>query len=73
LTGVAVTATDLLWTDGQRAKLILPLWVAFAGAQASVWIGKYAIGRARPVFLDGNAFPIRRRPGLPLSTSLRRQ
>lgn len=40
LIGVVVAATGLLWMDGRRTKLILPLWIAFAGAQASVWISK---------------------------------
>jgi len=54
LAGMAVTATGFLWAH-RRGGLIVPLWVAFAGAQASAWTGKYAIGRARPVFLDGLA------------------
>jgi membrane-associated phospholipid phosphatase len=54
LAGVAMTATGFLWAD-RRAGLILPLWVAFAGAEASVWAAKYAVGRARPVFLQGVA------------------
>ena len=54
LFGVAVTATGFLWA-AQRRVLILPLWVMFAGAQATVWTGKYVVGRARPAFLDGVA------------------
>ena len=54
LFGVAVTATGFLWA-ARRGALILPLWVTFAGAQATVWTGKYVVGRARPVFLDGVA------------------
>ena len=54
LTGMAVTATGFLWA-ARRGALILPLWVTFAGAEATVWIGKYAVGRARPAFLDGVA------------------
>ena len=57
LAGMAVTATGFLWID-RRAELILPLWTAFAGAQATTWIAKYAIGHARPVFLDGLATAI---------------
>jgi undecaprenyl-diphosphatase len=49
-----MTATGFLWAD-RRTGLILPLWVAFAGAEASVWATKYAVGRARPVFLEGLA------------------
>ena len=51
LFGVAVTATGFL-RAARRGALILPLWVTFAGAQATVWTGKYAVGRARPAFLD---------------------
>jgi undecaprenyl-diphosphatase len=54
LAGVMMTATGFLWAD-RRTGLILPLWVAFAGAEASVWATKYAVGRARPVFLEGLA------------------
>ena len=54
LFGVAVTATGFLWT-ARRGALIPPLWVTFAGAQATVWTSKYVVGRARPAFLDGVA------------------
>jgi membrane-associated phospholipid phosphatase len=54
LAGVVMTAMGFLWAD-RRTGLILPLWVAFAGAEASVWAVKYAVGRARPVFLQGVA------------------
>jgi membrane-associated phospholipid phosphatase len=54
LAGVMMTATGFLWAD-RRTGLLLPLWVTFAGAEASVWAIKYAVGRARPVFLEGVA------------------
>ena len=54
LFGVAVTATGFLQA-ARRGALILPLWVTFAGAQATVWTSKYVVGRARPAFLDGVA------------------
>jgi membrane-associated phospholipid phosphatase len=54
LLGMTITATGFLWAD-RRAGFIIPLWVAFAGAQASVWTTKYAIGRLRPTFLEGVA------------------
>jgi membrane-associated phospholipid phosphatase len=54
LAGVVMTAMGFLWAD-RRTGLILPLWVAFAGAEASVWATKYAVGRTRPVFLEGVA------------------
>jgi membrane-associated phospholipid phosphatase len=50
LFGMAVTATGFLWAHRQ-APLILPLWVTFLGAQASVWTLKYVVNRARPDFL----------------------
>lgn len=55
LAGMVVVATGFLWQDPRRAKLIFPLWTVFTGAQASVWISKFAFGRVRPVFLDGVA------------------
>jgi undecaprenyl-diphosphatase len=54
LTGVVMTATGLRWAN-RRKGLILPLWVAFAGAEASVWATKYAARRARPVLPEGVA------------------
>jgi undecaprenyl-diphosphatase len=54
LAGVVMTAVGFLWAD-RRTGLILPLWVAFAGAEASVWAIKYAVGRTRPEFLEGVA------------------
>ena len=50
LVAVTITATAFLWSSG-RAALILPLWVALAGAQATTWVGKYAIDRHRPDFI----------------------
>ena len=52
LGAVAMTATAFLWA-GRRPALIIPLWVAFLGAQLTTWAGKYAIDRHRPVFLEG--------------------
>ena len=57
LAGVALTATGFLWAC-RRGPLILPLWITFAGAEATVWIGKYVVGRARPAFLDGVAVAV---------------
>jgi membrane-associated phospholipid phosphatase len=50
LFGMAATATGFLWASRQT-QLILPLWVTFIGAQASVWTLKYRIARSRPEFL----------------------
>lgn len=52
LGAVAMTATAFLWTD-RRPTLIIPLWVAFLGAQLTTWAGKYAIDRHRPEFIEG--------------------
>lgn len=49
-----ITATGFLWVVGRKG-LILPLWVAFAGAKASAWAIKHAVGRGRPVFLEAVA------------------
>jgi membrane-associated phospholipid phosphatase len=51
LTAVTATASAFLWVGG-RGRMVVPLWVAFLGAQATTWIGKYAIGRERPPFID---------------------
>lgn len=54
LAGMAMVATGFLWA-GRWTGLILPLWVAYGGAEAAGWIVKFAVGRARPVFLAGVA------------------
>ena len=51
ITGMAAVASALLWSQGQ-ARLLMPLWLAFVGAEGTTWAGKYAIGRARPALLD---------------------
>lgn len=51
LTAVAATATAFLWTSG-RHRAIVPLWIAFLGAQATTWAGKHAIARDRPEFIE---------------------
>lgn len=50
--GVVAVASALLWSQGQ-ARLLVPLWITFLGAQGTTWAGKYAIGRTRPAFIDG--------------------
>lgn len=54
LTGIAATASGFLWTGSGRG-LALPLWLAFGGAEATVWSLKFAVDRARPAFLPGVA------------------
>ncbi|CAH2599644.1 DedA protein [Rhodovastum atsumiense] len=54
LGAVAVTATGFLWAS-RRFWLIMPLWLTLVGAQMTTWIGKFAIARPRPEFLDGVA------------------
>ena len=48
---VCVTMTGLLWV-ARLPGLILPLWIAIAGGQATSWGLKYLVGRARPAFLE---------------------
>lgn len=54
ITGMVVVASTLLWSQG-RARLLVPLWITFLGAQGTTWAGKYVIGRTRPAFLDAVA------------------
>lgn len=54
MSAVAVTATGFLWAN--RAGMVIPpLWIAFSGAEATVWTLKYLVERTRPLFLDGVA------------------
>jgi len=48
---VCVTTTAMLWV-ARLAALIVPLWVAFLGGQATSWSVKLLVGRTRPEFLD---------------------
>lgn len=54
--GPAVTAVCLAGTAflalERRWQFVPGLWTTMIGAQATTWIGKYAIGRDRPEFLD---------------------
>ncbi len=50
LIAVAAVATGFLWALG-RGFAVLPLWVVVLGANATTWIGKYAIDRTRPEFV----------------------
>jgi len=54
ITMVACSASALLWSQGQ-VRVVPPLWIALAGAEATTWVSKYAIGRVRPQLLDGIA------------------
>lgn len=47
------TVTSLLVRSLGRARSVMPLWIAVAGAQLTSWAGKYAIGRERPSFVEG--------------------
>ncbi len=51
LAAVAAVATAFLWAD-RRPGFILPLWVAFLGAQVTTWSGKFIIARHRPDFIQ---------------------
>jgi undecaprenyl-diphosphatase len=48
---VCVTTTALLWV-ARLSGLILPLWIAFIGGQATSWTVKHLVGRTRPEFLE---------------------
>lgn len=50
LTAAALVATGFLWAH-RRRYLILPLWVAIVGSQATTYIGKFGFGRERPDFV----------------------
>jgi undecaprenyl-diphosphatase len=47
LTAVALAASGLL-AGTARARLIVPMWAAFLGSEATTWAGKYLIERSRP-------------------------
>ncbi len=49
---ICLISSALVWSDG-RTRLVLPIWLAFAGAQATTWPLKFVTARARPAFLDG--------------------
>jgi membrane-associated phospholipid phosphatase len=51
LAAVALVATGFLWAE-RRLAFIAPLWLAFLGAQLTVYVGKFAVGRTRPEFLE---------------------
>lgn len=47
----AFIATGFLWAD-RRPAFILPLWITVLGSQATTYLGKFAIARTRPDFID---------------------
>ena len=50
LIAVALVATGFLWAD-RRPRFIPPLWITFAGAHATTYLGKFGFARGRPEFL----------------------
>lgn len=50
LVAVTLTSTGFLWAH-ERTHYILPLWVTQLGAQATTYLGKFALNRERPDFL----------------------
>ncbi|MCW5736454.1 MAG: phosphatase PAP2 family protein [Enhydrobacter sp.] len=48
---VCATTSALLWV-ARLPGLMLPLWIAFLGAQATGWSLKFLVGRTRPAFLE---------------------
>jgi membrane-associated phospholipid phosphatase len=51
IVAVCVTATGLLWV-ARSPGLILPLWTAFLGGEATSWSFKFLVARTRPEFLE---------------------
>jgi undecaprenyl-diphosphatase len=49
---IAAVISALLWSM-KRGQILIPFWISFVGAEATTWITKYGINRARPAFLDG--------------------
>lgn len=50
LIAVTLTGTAFLWAY-RRWHRILPMWVTVVGAQATTYLGKFALDRERPEFL----------------------
>lgn len=48
---VCATTSGLLWV-ARLSGLVLPMWIAFLGAQATGWSLKVLVGRTRPAFID---------------------
>jgi undecaprenyl-diphosphatase len=48
---VCGTMSGGLWV-ARLSRLILPLWIAFLGGEATNWGLKYLVGRTRPPFLE---------------------
>ncbi|QXZ13733.1 phosphatase PAP2 family protein [Pseudomonas sp. AO-1] len=51
--GMLVAVVSVLLWSMRRSSILLPLWASFLGAEVTTWVAKYAINRARPVFIDG--------------------
>jgi undecaprenyl-diphosphatase len=51
IAAICLTTTGMLWV-ARLSSLILPLWVAFLGGQATSWSLKALVGRTRPAFLE---------------------
>lgn len=49
---LCLVASGLFWSDG-RTRLVVPIWLAFLGAQATTWSMKFITNRARPNFIEG--------------------
>jgi len=49
---LCLVASGLFWSDG-RVGLIGPIWLTYAGAQATTWSLKFITARVRPSFLEG--------------------
>ena len=49
---LCLVASGIFWSDG-RTRFIVPIWVAFIGAEATTWSLKFITNRVRPDFLEG--------------------
>ncbi|HSH43795.1 MAG TPA: phosphatase PAP2 family protein [Arenicellales bacterium] len=52
LIAVTLVATAFSWVH-QGRHCVLPLWITVVGAQATTYLGKFALDRARPEFVTG--------------------
>ncbi len=52
LLSTGIVATGFLWSH-KRRLFILPLWIAFLGAEMTTWLGKFGFDRVRPDAIPG--------------------
>jgi len=52
LVAVTLVGTAFLWAH-RRSYCIVPMWITVLGAQATTYLGKFALDRERPEFVTG--------------------